>query len=191
MNTRVLARKALKEQISLAALRLFTQHGYDKTTVEAIADEVGMSARTFFRYFPAKEEVLMDPIHLFKVCFLQRFAERLLTEDIWEALKYSLVEFALNCTEPADEAMQKFIRQTPALFARQLEIFESLLLEATDLYIAQRPQDAGFSWHTVNAILRCGFSCLQSAQAGMSEKVSEEAFRDLMDQMKPAMLATA
>ena len=47
-------RRALED----AALRRFAADGYDATSVDAIAADAGVSARTFFRYFGAKDEVL-------------------------------------------------------------------------------------------------------------------------------------
>lgn len=47
-------RRALED----AALRRFARDGYDATSVEAVAADAGVSARTFFRYFATKDEVL-------------------------------------------------------------------------------------------------------------------------------------
>ena len=47
-----------RRELELIALRLFTDQGFESTTIEQIAAEAGVSKRTFFRYFSSKASVL-------------------------------------------------------------------------------------------------------------------------------------
>lgn len=51
-------RRTTLQRISDSALRLFAAHGYEATTLDAIAEAAGISRRTFFYYFKSKEEIL-------------------------------------------------------------------------------------------------------------------------------------
>ncbi len=52
-------RKAATElEIARAAASLFAERGSGGTTVEAIADRAGLSLRTFYRYFPTKQDAV-------------------------------------------------------------------------------------------------------------------------------------
>jgi len=47
-----------RQRLLDAASRQFRVHGYTATTAAAIAEEAGVTERTFFRYFPSKADVL-------------------------------------------------------------------------------------------------------------------------------------
>ena len=47
-----------RERLVRAAVDLFSERGYDKTTVNEIAERAGLTKTTFFRHFPDKREVL-------------------------------------------------------------------------------------------------------------------------------------
>jgi len=47
-----------RERLELAAIELFTEHGFAETTVPQITARAGLTTRTFFRHFADKREVL-------------------------------------------------------------------------------------------------------------------------------------
>jgi AcrR family transcriptional regulator len=55
-------RKKIKTRAAIRreAFRLIDEQGYANTTVEQIAEAADVSSSTFFRYFPAKEAVLLS-----------------------------------------------------------------------------------------------------------------------------------
>lgn len=48
-----------RERLVMAAVDLFTEQGYDATTVAQIAERAGVTKSTFFRHFPDKRELLV------------------------------------------------------------------------------------------------------------------------------------
>lgn len=52
-------RQMTLERIAEAGLKLFLEHGYEATTLDAIAAASGISRRTFFYYLKSKEDVLL------------------------------------------------------------------------------------------------------------------------------------
>jgi AcrR family transcriptional regulator len=74
--------------IQHAAFRLFAEQGYDATTVEQIAAAADVSPATFFRHFPAKEDVVrtdeFDPL------LLDRLATRPAGEDVLTAVRATI-----------------------------------------------------------------------------------------------------
>jgi len=65
-----------RERLVVAAVDLFTEQGYDATTVAQIAERAGVTRSTLFRYFPDKREILVAG---------QDTLSRLLAEGIAEA----------------------------------------------------------------------------------------------------------
>ena len=55
-------RAEVRRELVAAAVRLFRTRGYEETTVDDIAAAAGVGRRTFFRYFPSKEDAI-SPDH--------------------------------------------------------------------------------------------------------------------------------
>lgn len=52
-------KQATRHALTAAAVRLFTERGYDETSVADIAEAADVSKRTYFLHFPTKEDVLL------------------------------------------------------------------------------------------------------------------------------------
>lgn len=115
------ARKKAATRLAIQehALRLFSEKGYDATTVEDIATAAGVSHMTFFRYFPRKEEVVeydeYDPMIAALV------AARPAEESPLEAL-HGAIRWGLEAILPTDGAnvlaRTRLVLRTPALRSR-------------------------------------------------------------------------
>lgn len=84
-DTRTRRRLKLQRELQSVALALFEVHGYEDTTIDEIAAAADISTRTFFRYFPTKEDLVLwdeyDP------AFLDALANRPDREPLMQALR--------------------------------------------------------------------------------------------------------
>jgi AcrR family transcriptional regulator len=112
-------REALKE----AALGLFTRQGFDRTTVEEIADACEVSPRTFFRYFPTKEAVLFADSDARREALLAELAARPEHEPPFVALRAAMRALALDYRHDrvALVARSKVVAASPQLQAYKAE----------------------------------------------------------------------
>jgi AcrR family transcriptional regulator len=116
-------RKKLRTRraIAGAALRLFDQRGYEETTISDIAAAAEVSPRTFFSYFPSKDDVVfaeMDerladvraglserPSGETPLATFRRVTEALLRAISAEDGEYGAIQVALIRERPSLQAM--------------------------------------------------------------------------------------
>lgn len=63
-----------RQKLQQAALELFTERGYERTTATDIAEASGVTERTFFRHFADKRDVLFTPQIEFEKPFVEAVA---------------------------------------------------------------------------------------------------------------------
>jgi len=88
-------------ELETIALRLFAERGLDAVTVQDIADEAEIAARTFYRYFPTKADVLLAHRRRLFDRLLRALAARPSEESPTVALRQAFLATAVVL--PADE----------------------------------------------------------------------------------------
>ena len=67
-----------KEQIKTAALRCFSKYGYNKTTMDDIANAIGMKKASLYYYYKNKENIICETIESEVHNFFKQANEKLL-----------------------------------------------------------------------------------------------------------------
>jgi len=112
-----------REALQAAAMTLFARKGFEGTTVEEIADACEVSPRTFFRYFPTKEDVLFADAAARRERLLAAIAERPLDEVAFAALRAAMQALAVDYghDRAALVARSKVVQASPQLQAYKAE----------------------------------------------------------------------
>lgn len=126
---------ATREALQAAALRLAVRDGLDTLTVEAIAEAVDVSPRTFFNYFGSKEEALLPSDETRHVELQQAIAARPADEPPLDTLHAVISDLAVRISDRREETTlrMQLVRDNPNLLPRHLAnfaTFERVLVEA-------------------------------------------------------------
>lgn len=115
------ARAAVREHVVEVALSLFTDRGFEATTIEQIAVAAGISRRTFFRYFATKEDVVLGDAEEQRQVLAAAFEARPAGEDAWTALRRA-AEALPQAQAPPDRALAvaALVEASASLRARHL-----------------------------------------------------------------------
>ncbi|WP_149549005.1 TetR family transcriptional regulator [Streptomyces marokkonensis] len=113
----------MRDALVAAAFRLFLERGYEQTTVDDIVALAGVGRRSFFRYFPSKEDVVF-PDHerclADMTAFLAAGTDDEPVRRVCDAARLVLLMYAEN---PAFSVQRyRLTRQVPGLRAYELSV---------------------------------------------------------------------
>ncbi|MGH8961422.1 MAG: TetR/AcrR family transcriptional regulator [Jatrophihabitantaceae bacterium] len=171
-----------RERFVVAAVDLFTEQGYDATTVAQIAERAGVTKSTFFRYFSDKREVLVAG---------QETLSRLLVEGIAEApvgaSPLEAVAGGLKCASSAMGPMNRELGpRLKATIAASAELQERDALKSVGLADAMTTAlvARGVPDPTAHLAGELGVLAFKRGYAEWSQ-----ADRDVADELAPYTLA--
>lgn len=107
----------------MAALELYVRQGFEQTTVEEIAQSVGLTERTFFRHFADKREVLFDGQDMLQQAFLDGVRAAPPSASPLEMVTAALAvsaEFFADERRPWSRQRHAVITANPGLLEREL-----------------------------------------------------------------------
>src|SRR5277367_1901965 len=122
-------REEVRRRLQTAALQLYRERGYDRTTTAEIAAKAGVTERTFFRHFPDKREVLFDGDAAFSEALTSAVRHAPAALGPWDTLflAFSSVKQMFVDNRPFSEPRQRVIASSPALQERAMAKTRSLI----------------------------------------------------------------
>ncbi|MFI5043612.1 MAG: TetR family transcriptional regulator [Acidimicrobiales bacterium] len=112
-----------RTQLMSIALELFDERGFDEVTVDDIVSAAEVSHRTFYRYFPSKEDVLLGLDQERIDHFADVLRSRPTDEPILASIRQSMIEAseALHQSPEMKHRRTRIIRSSPSLRLRAIE----------------------------------------------------------------------
>jgi AcrR family transcriptional regulator len=179
-------RQRTRREIADAALSLAAERGYDHVTVDDIAEAADIAPRTFFRYFPSKDDVLFTD-HDEKIAQLRAaLAERPEGEPMMASVRAAVLSLA-DVFEHDRELMvlkSQLMDANPDLRARSLQRqneWQAVIAEAVARRRGVDPERDLPSQVTAGTTLAALQAAVRVWLAGDEEQSLNELVRDALD----------
>ncbi|MEZ2130840.1 MULTISPECIES: TetR family transcriptional regulator [unclassified Sinorhizobium] len=131
-------RRQTRERIEKSAMKLFLERGFDSTTIEDITESADVSKRSFFDYFPSKEEVVFAWQDSFADDLAAAVAARPPGEPVVKVVEEALISAIMAAAaDPQSLAIAALIRDTPTLCARDQLKYAKLEQKLTEALSAR------------------------------------------------------
>jgi AcrR family transcriptional regulator len=110
-------KQRVRDELERCAFELFERHGYESVSVEAIAEAADVSRTTFFRYYPNKEDVLVQWMRQVGDEAAQALLERPAAESPLVATREALMTLAevYGQDSPRTELVERLRHTSPAV----------------------------------------------------------------------------
>lgn len=82
-----------RDEVAKVALRLFVKQGFEQTTLEDVADTVGVSRRTILRYFPSKNDMVWGAFDEQLDGLRGMFSDAPASEPLMDVIRRAVVAF--------------------------------------------------------------------------------------------------
>ena len=158
------------------ALRLFREQGFASTTIDQIVEATEVSPSTFFRYFPTKEDVVLQDD--FDDLFVEAFKRQPVELSPVQAMRSAMrAGFSKLTSEQVDEerVRQGLIMATPELRSRMLDDYGRTIQLIADLFaerLGRTPDPFAlrvFAGALVGAMLAVTFAVVEDPDADLLE----------------------
>lgn len=128
----------LRLEIAVAARDLFLADGSTTATVERICETVGISARTFHRHFPVKEDVILPLFRQFGMLSVQVLAQSSPADDVVDLLVDAFsTEVPRRGRIDVDRTVMSLILDDPQYRLRWLDWGQDLVTPITEFLAAR------------------------------------------------------
>jgi AcrR family transcriptional regulator len=148
-----------RELLAETARRLFSERGFERVSVAEIAREADVSEKTVFNYFPTKEDLVYWRLESFEEELLETIRSRAPGESVLDAFG-RFVRAPRGMLASHDEetrerlaALTRMIASSPALLAREQQIFAGYTDSLAALIATETGSDGVEPWVVANAMM--------------------------------------